>query len=82
MGKEVIQSLLPFLKIWCDLKVDNTMYKKDLLKEWSIAHFTSYGWYLNYLANSTLESKCGLREKFEDNHFDNPTSIDFNFKGG
>lgn len=32
------------------------------------------------MANNTLELKCGLKEKFEDNHFDNPTSIDSSFK--
>jgi hypothetical protein len=58
------------------------MYRKDLLKERSVAHLASYGWYLNYLVNSTLELECGLRQKFEDNHFDKPTSIDFSLKGG
>jgi hypothetical protein len=58
------------------------MYKKDLLKEWSSGHLTSYRWYLDYLADNTLKSECGLRELFEDAHLDKPTSIDSSFKGG
>jgi len=42
----------------------------------------SYGWYLNYLANSTPKSKCNLKEKFEDAHLDKPTSTNFSFRGG
>ncbi len=58
------------------------MYRKDLLKEWSNGHLTSYGWYLNCLANNTPESECRLKEKFEDARLDKPTSTDYNFKGG
>jgi hypothetical protein len=34
------------------------------------------------LANCTPKSKCGSREKFEDGHFNKPTSINSNFRGG
>jgi hypothetical protein len=56
------------------------MYKKDLLKEWSNGQLASYGWYLDYPANSTPKLKCGLRENFEDACLDKPTSTDFSFK--
>jgi hypothetical protein len=79
-AKEAIHSLLLLLNIWCNPKTESTMYKKDLLKEWSNGQLASYGWYLDYLANSTLESKCGLRENFEDAHLDKPTSTDFSFR--
>jgi hypothetical protein len=58
------------------------MYRKDLLKEWSNGHLASYGWYLDCPTYTTPKSECGLREKFEDEHLDKPTSSDFNFKGG
>jgi hypothetical protein len=57
------------------------MYRKDLLKEWSSGHLASYGWYLNYLVDSTPESEHRLREKFKDTCFDKPTSIDCSFRG-
>jgi len=52
------------------------------MKEWSSGHLTSCGWHLDYLTNSTLESECRLKEKFEDMRLDKSTSIDFSFKGG
>jgi len=58
------------------------MYRKDLLKEWSNGHLASYGWYLDCLADSTLKSKHGLKEKFEDAHLNKPTSTNSRFKGG
>jgi hypothetical protein len=58
------------------------MYKKDLLKEWLNGHLASYGWYLDCTLDNTPESKCKLREKFEDAHLDKPTSTDSNFRVG
>jgi hypothetical protein len=58
------------------------MYKKDLLKEWSNGHLTSYGWHLDYLADNTPKSEHGLREKFEGVHLNKPTSTDSSFRGG
>ncbi len=58
------------------------MYRKDLLKERSNGHLASYGWYLDCLANNTPKSKHGLKEKFENTHFNKPTSIDSRFRGG
>jgi hypothetical protein len=35
-------NLLPnFLNIWCDIDVDNIMFRKDLLKDWSAPIFSS-----------------------------------------
>jgi len=79
-AKEAICSLFLLLNIWCNPKIESTMYKKDLLKEWSNGQLASYGWYLDYPANSTPESKCELRENFEDIRLDKPTSIDFSFR--
>jgi hypothetical protein len=45
-------------------------------------HFAFCGWYLDYPVDSTLKSKCGLREKFEDDHLNKLTSTDSSFRGG
>jgi hypothetical protein len=58
------------------------MYKKDLLKEWSIGHLGSYGWYLDCPIDNTPKLERRLRQKFEDTHLDKPTSTYYNFKGG
>jgi hypothetical protein len=55
---------------------------KDLLKEWLNGHVTSCGWYLNYLANNTPKSECGLKEKFENAHLNKPPSTNSNFRVG
>jgi hypothetical protein len=57
------------------------MYRKDPFKEWLNGHLAFHGWYLDCPIN-TLESKCKLREKFEDAHLDKPISTYYSFKGG
>ncbi len=80
--KEAICCLPLLLRIWCDPKVENNMYKKDFLKEWLSGHLASYGWFLDCPANSTPELERGLRHKFEDACLDKPTSTNSSFKGG
>lgn len=80
MVQEAIRNLCPLLMNWCDPKVKSTMYRKDLLKECLSAHLASYEWYLDY--TSTPKVERGLKEKFENGHFDKPTSTNYSFKGG
>jgi len=68
--------------MWCNLKVESTMYRKDLLKEWLTTHFAFCEWYLDCPIDSTLESKCGLREKFEDDHLNKLISTYLSSRGG
>jgi len=82
LAKKFITTCLHFLRFGAILKQKNTTYMKDLLKEWLSGRLTSCGWYLNYPADNTPKSKCGLKEKFEDAHLNKPPSIDFNFRVG
>lgn len=60
-----IDQLPPLFGIWCDPKVDNTMYLKDLFKDWNSFHLVNYGWYLNCPKDNTTTSKFSLCEKNE-----------------
>jgi hypothetical protein len=66
----------------CDPKVESTMCRKDLLKEWLSGHLASYGWYLDCTVDNTPKTKCRLKKKFEDACFDKSTLISFSFMGG
>lgn len=63
--KGVILSLFPFFLIWIDPKVDNNMYHKDLLKDWSTIHLKQCGWYLDCPKDSTPTSKVSFQMNFE-----------------
>jgi hypothetical protein len=53
------------LEIWRDPKTNITMYKKDILKDWSSPHLLDYGWYLDYPKENILPSKFKIRKKYE-----------------
>jgi len=55
--KGVIDELPHLLWIWQDPKADNTMYCKDLLKDWSLDHFEDFNWYIECPWDCTLLSK-------------------------
>jgi hypothetical protein len=80
--KKAICILLLLLRIWCDPKAKNTMYRKDLLKEWSSGYLASWGWYLYCLVDSTLKLDYGLKEKFEGACLDKPTLSYSCLRGG
>jgi hypothetical protein len=42
------------LAIWRDSKIDSTMYKKDMLRDWSSPHLLDCGWYLDYPKENIL----------------------------
>ncbi len=53
------------LEIWRDPKIDNTMYRKDMLKDWSSPHLLDYGSYLDCLKENIPPLKFETREKHE-----------------
>jgi hypothetical protein len=60
-----IDQLLQLLEIWCDLKMNNKMFRKDLLKELSSSHLLHYGSYLDYPKDNIPSSKILFRNKNE-----------------
>jgi hypothetical protein len=42
LPKGVIDEPPHLLQIWQDPKADNTTYRKDLLKDWSLDHLEDY----------------------------------------
>ncbi len=60
-----ISEIPRLFEIWRDPKIDNTMYKKDMLKNWSSPHLLDYGWYLNCPKENILPLKFKTREKHE-----------------
>jgi hypothetical protein len=44
-----IQEMHGLFSIWCDLKFDITMYRKELVKNWGSSHLPCCGWYRDYL---------------------------------
>jgi hypothetical protein len=63
--KGAISEIPRLLKIWRDPKIDSTMYKKDMLRDWSSPHFLDYGWYFNCLKENILPSEFEIQEKHE-----------------
>jgi hypothetical protein len=46
-------------------KTNNTIYRKDLLRDWSTPLLLNYGWYLDCSKENTLSSKFEIWEKYE-----------------
>jgi hypothetical protein len=59
----VIFEIPRLLKIWKDPKVDNTMYMKDILKDWTSPHLLDCGWYIDYRKENIPPSKFKIWEK-------------------
>ncbi len=60
-----IDQLRNLLDIWHDLKVDNTMFQKDLFKDWLVPNLFKYGWYFDYLKDNTPTLEIPLKENIE-----------------
>lgn len=58
------------------------MFRKDLLKDWSLVHLPSCDWCLDCPYNTTLKSERQLKEKFDEGNLEKTISIDSNFRGG
>jgi hypothetical protein len=53
------------LWIWSDPKLDGSLYKKELVRNWSSQHHPHCGWYLDYLGNYTPPRDINLQKQFE-----------------
>jgi hypothetical protein len=63
--KGVIDELPHLFWIWQDPKADNTMYRKGLLKDWSLDHLEDYGWYIECPRDCTPPFEVTLKENHE-----------------
>jgi hypothetical protein len=63
--KGAIFEIPRLLEIWRDLKTNFTMYRKDMLRDWSSPHLLDYDWYLDCPKENTLPSKFKIQEKYE-----------------
>jgi hypothetical protein len=60
-----IDQLSNFLNSWCDPKVDNIMFQRDLLKDWLAPHLFQCGWYFNCPKNNTPTLEIPLKENIK-----------------
>ncbi len=67
--RDAIFEIPKLLKIWKDPKVDNAMYRKDMLKDWISSHLLDCGWYIDYRKENIPPSKFEIREKHELKYF-------------
>jgi len=58
-----------FFEIWRDPKTGSTMYKKDMLRDWTFAHLSDCVWYLKCPKENTPTSKFEIWEKHEPRFF-------------
>jgi hypothetical protein len=60
-----IFEILRLLKIWKDPKINNTMYKKDMLRDWTFALLSDCTWYLDCPKKNTPTLEFEIWEKHE-----------------
>lgn len=60
-----ISGIAKFFKIWKDPKTDTTMYRKDMLINWTSTHLSYCAWYLDYLKGNAPTSKVKIWEKHQ-----------------
>jgi hypothetical protein len=58
------------------------MFRKDLLKDYTLAHLPSYNWYLDCPYDTTIMLECQLREKFDEGNLEQIISTNTCFRGG
>jgi hypothetical protein len=63
--KGAISEIPRLLEIRKDPKTNITMYKKNMLRDWSSPHLLDYGWYIDCPKENTLPSKFKIQEKYE-----------------
>jgi hypothetical protein len=69
------------LKIWCDPKAKSNTFRKDLLKDWGLAHLPYCGWYLDCLYDTTIELEHELKEKFGEVNLEKSISTNLSLRG-
>jgi hypothetical protein len=58
------------------------MFKKDLFKDWTLAHLPYYDWYLDCPYNINIKSKHELKEIFGETNLEKATSTYLSFRSG
>jgi hypothetical protein len=61
--KVAIFKIPKLLKMWKDPKIDNIMYMKDMLRDWSSPHLLDCGWYLDFLKENIPSLEFKIQEK-------------------
>jgi hypothetical protein len=64
-----ISKIPRLLEIWKDPKTNNTMYRKDMLRDWSYPHLMDCGWYIDCLKDITFSLNFEIQEKHEPRFF-------------
>jgi len=82
MANQAIWTLPSLLKIQRDLKAKSSMFKKDLLKDWTLAHLPYRHWYLDCPYDINMKSRHELKEKFGETNLEKAISTYSNFRGG
>jgi hypothetical protein len=60
-----IYEIQRLLEIWKDPRTNNTMYRKDILRDWTSPHLLDCGWYLDCPKENILPSKFEIWERHE-----------------
>jgi hypothetical protein len=67
--KVAIFKIPKLFKMWKDPKIDNIMYMKDMLRDWSSPHLLDCGWYLDFLKENIPSLEFKIQEKHEPRFF-------------
>jgi hypothetical protein len=57
------------------------MFRKDLLKDWGLAHLPYCGWYLDCFYDTTIELEHELKEKFGEVNLEKTISTNSSLRG-
>ncbi len=61
----VLLEIFELFEIWRDWKSDNSMYRKDLVLDWTSTYLFEQNWYLNYPKDNTPRLKMEIHEKYD-----------------
>jgi hypothetical protein len=81
MANQAIQIVHSLLRIWCDPKVERNMFRRDLLKDWGLAHLPYCAWYLDCAYDISIELEHEFREKFSETNLEKTISTYSNLRG-
>lgn len=70
----VLREIPAHLKVWRVPNSDNTMYQKDLFKDWTSSHLQDYPWYVDCSKDNTTPLERKLWEKFDLSYLERLTS--------
>jgi hypothetical protein len=75
---KTIKEIPQLFHIWSNPKLDSSMYRKDILRDWPSFHLQHYGWYLDYSLDSIPIFERSLKEMFDPRFMDKLTSNETN----